>query len=115
MYIKKCSSIHDFDRHTPYQYSTNEVEWLNSIDFPTLITFPASVVGVRGEMKNQKEYKLPLTKAMRAIILEQIAWMENALPNCNPVHIFLQPRDLNKPFAKRSLDKIIKDYSLLMQ
>jgi hypothetical protein len=86
-------------------------EWLNSIDFPTLITFPASVVGVRGEMKNQKEYKLPLTKAMRAIILEQRAWMENALPNCNPVHIFLQPRDLNKPFAKRSLDKIIKDYS----
>nr|WP_206012039.1 hypothetical protein [Pseudoalteromonas sp. Z1A8] len=85
--------------------------WLNSIDFPTLITFPASVVGVRGEMKNQKEYKLPLTKAMRAIILEQRAWMENALPNCNPDHIFLQPRDLNKPFAKRSLDKIIKDYS----
>lgn len=48
---------------------------------------------------------------MRAIILEQRAWMENALPNCNPDHIFLQPRDLNKPFAKRSLDKIIKDYS----
>ncbi|NYR13886.1 hypothetical protein HC000_15650 [Pseudoalteromonas sp. MIP2626] len=86
-------------------------EWLNSIDFPTLITFPASVVGVRGEMKNQKEYKLPLTKAMRAIILEQRAWMENALPNCNPTHIFLQPRDVRKPFAKRSLDKVIKDYS----
>lgn len=85
--------------------------WLNSITFPTLITFPSSIVGVRGEMKNQKEYRLPLTKMMRTIILEQRAWMESARPNCNQEFIFLQPRDPMKQFSKRSLDKIIKDYS----
>ncbi|TMN94243.1 hypothetical protein CWB63_18660, partial [Pseudoalteromonas sp. S409] len=55
--------------------------------------------------------KLPLTNAMRAIILEQRAWMENPLPNCNRVHIFLQPRVLIIAFAKRSLVNIIIDYS----
>lgn len=86
-------------------------EWLDSITFPRFLTFPPSYVGVRGYMKNQSEFKIPLTNAMREIIKEQRAWMEAALPNCNSEFVFLQPSDPTKPFAQRSLDKLVKDYS----
>ncbi|WP_217898167.1 tyrosine-type recombinase/integrase [Zobellella denitrificans] len=74
------------------------------------ITYPEGVTGMRGAMKTQKEFRLPVTAAMKTILEEQAAWRD-AAPACNRDYVFLQPRDPMLPFAKRSLDKLIKTYS----
>lgn len=80
-------------------------EWFDSPTFPTLITFPADA------MKGKKEFKLPVSKEMRAIFLEQYNWMRQNKNKCNDEFVFLRPTNPKLPFAKRSVDKIIKDYS----
>lgn len=74
------------------------------------IVYPAGVMGMRGAMKTQKEFRLPVTPGMKLILQEQVAWRDS-VEGCNKDYVFLQPRDPGKPFAKRSLDKLIKTYS----
>lgn len=75
------------------------------------IVYPAGVLGMRGAMKTQKEFRLPITPGIRQILEEQKKWRDS-VEECNKEYVFLQPRDPAKPFAKRSLDKLIKTYSL---
>lgn len=74
------------------------------------IIYPAGVTGMRGAMKTQKEFRLPITREMQKILEEQREW-NASVPNCNHMFVFLQPRDPNLPFAKRSLDKLVKTNS----
>lgn len=74
------------------------------------IVYPAGVIGMRGAMKTQKEFRLPITPAIQRILSEQKEWRDS-VANCSKEFVFLQPRDPQKPFAKRSLDKLIKTYS----
>lgn len=74
------------------------------------ITYPAGIIGMRGAMKTQKEFKLPITPAIKTILHEQADWRD-AAPDCNQEYVFLQPRKPTEPFAKRSLDKLVKTYS----
>jgi integrase len=74
------------------------------------IVYPAGLAGMRGAMKTQKEFRLPITPMLKTIIDEQKAWRESVV-ECNQDYVFLQPRDITEPFSKRSLDKLIKTYS----
>lgn len=74
------------------------------------ITYPAGLIGMRGAMKTQKEFRVPITKAMKSLLEEQLAW-KNSTVNCNKEYVFLQPRDPQLAFSKRSLDKLVKTYS----
>lgn len=74
------------------------------------IVYPAGVVGMRGAMKTQKEFRLPITPGIKQILLEQKKWRDS-VDGCNKDYVFLQPRDPKEPFAKRSLDKLVKTYS----
>lgn len=80
-----------------------------SRDFST-ITYPAGVIGMRGAMKTQKDFVIPITAAIRRILDEQMQWRDS-VDECNKDYVFLQPRDPMKPFSKRSLDKLIKTHS----
>ena len=74
------------------------------------IVYPEGVIGMRGAMKTQKAFRLPITPEIRRIIDEQKAWRDS-VPECNNDFVFLQPRDPMQPFSKRSLDKLVKTYS----
>lgn len=74
------------------------------------IIYPAGIIGMRGAMKTQKEFRLPITPAIKTILQEQADWRD-AVPGCNQEYVFLQPRKPTEPFAKRSLDKLVKTYS----
>lgn len=74
------------------------------------IVYPAGVIGMRGAMKTQKEFRLPITSGIRQILEEQKVWRDS-VEGCNKDYVFLQPRDPSQPFSKRSLDKLIKMYS----
>jgi len=74
------------------------------------IVYPAGEIGMRGAMKNQKEFRLPVTNSIKTILKEQAEWRDASL-SCNQEYVFLQPTDPTKPFAKRSLDKLMKTYS----
>lgn len=75
------------------------------------IVYPGGVTGMRGAMKTQKEFRLPITPSMKRILEEQREWIDATLPACSDEYVFLQPRQPKEAFAKRSLDKIIKTYS----
>ncbi|MFD2179557.1 recombinase [Veronia pacifica] len=75
------------------------------------IIYPATVIGMRGAMKTEKEFRIPTTPAMQQLLKEQKDWRDAALPNCNADFVFLQPRNPMQAFAKRSLDKLIKTHS----
>ncbi|MEG0280765.1 MAG: recombinase [Morganella sp. (in: enterobacteria)] len=92
----------------PINVSNLKWEYINK-DM-TEITYPAGVTGMRGAMKTQKEFRLPVTAAIKKILAEQKAWSDS-VPGCNKEYVFLSPRNPSVPFAKRSLDKIIKTYS----
>ncbi|MCW7547121.1 integrase family protein [Photorhabdus sp. APURE] len=74
------------------------------------IIYPAGLTGMRGAMKTQKEFRLPITPMLKIIIDEQKAWRDS-VNGCNKDYVFLQPRNITQPFAKRSLDKLIKTHS----
>lgn len=73
------------------------------------IAYPSSTVGMRGAMKTEKEFRIPVTPPLKRILEEQAQWRD-AVPSCNKEYVFLQPRDPSKPFSRRSLDKIIKTH-----
>ncbi|HED1914418.1 TPA: tyrosine-type recombinase/integrase [Kluyvera cryocrescens] len=74
------------------------------------IIYPEGVSGMRGAMKTQKAFRLPITPEIRRIIDEQKAWRDS-VSECNNDYVFLQPRDPMQPFSKRSLDQLVKTYS----
>ncbi|MGR3754965.1 tyrosine-type recombinase/integrase [Edwardsiella anguillarum] len=73
------------------------------------IVYPAGLIGMRGAMKTQKEFRMPVTQMMKNILEEQKAWRDS-VEDCNRDYVFLQPRDPRQPFSKRSLDKLMKTY-----
>lgn len=95
----------------PINVGQLEWSWIDEPDYPSVISYPKGTVGVRGAMKNQKPFQVPVTPAIRKILLEQRQWMLTNQPHCSSKYVFLQPTNLFKPFSKRSLEKIIKDYS----
>lgn len=56
------------------------------------IVYPEGVIGMRGAMKTQKAFRLPITPEIRRIIDEQKA-RRDSVPECNRDYVFLQPRD----------------------
>lgn len=111
--VASCSSIHQknavrFMILTGVRpINVSNLRW-EYVDLDNLeIIYPAGVTGMRGAMKTQKEFRLPITRAMKKILEEQKEW-NDSVPGCNHVFVFLQPRDPNLPFAKRSLDKVVK-------
>lgn len=74
------------------------------------IIYPEGVSGMRGAMKTQKAFRLPITPEIRRIIDEQKAWRDS-VSECSNDYVFLQPRDPMQPFSKRSLDQLVKTYS----
>ncbi|NEG58230.1 recombinase [Pantoea agglomerans] len=90
--------------------NVSNLEWRFIDDDLTVITYPAGVIGTRGAMKTQKEFAIPVTPEIKNILLEQRQWRD-AVSNCNQQFVFLQPRNPMEAFSKRSLDKLIKDYS----
>lgn len=74
------------------------------------IVYPEGVIGMRGAMKTQKAFRLPITSEIRRIIDEQKAWRDSVV-ECNKESVFLQPRDPMEAFSKRSLDKLVKTHS----
>ncbi|OOE36977.1 recombinase [Salinivibrio kushneri] len=71
------------------------------------IVYPAAVIGLRGAMKTQGEFRLPITEPLKQILEEQREW-QHAVPACNKEYVFLKVSDLSQPFSKRTLDKLIK-------
>lgn len=114
--VASCSSVHQKNA-VRYMILTGvrpiniaNLRW-DYVDLDNLeITYPAGLTGMRGAMKTQKEFKFPITKAMKALLDEQLSWCESSV-NCNRDYVFLQPRDPSLPFSKRSLDKLVKTYS----
>lgn len=114
--VASCTSVHQKNA-VRYMILTGvrpiniaNLRW-DYVDLDNLeITYPAGLTGMRGAMKTQKEFKFPITKAMKALLEEQLSWRESAV-NCNRDYVFLQPRDPLLPFSKRSLDKLVKTYS----
>ncbi|HEN5014670.1 recombinase [Klebsiella pneumoniae] len=90
--------------------NVTNLEWRFIDDELTVITYPAGVIGTRGAMKTQKEFAIPVTPEIKKILIEQWQWRD-AVSDCNKQFVFLQPRNAMEPFSKRSLDKLIKDYS----
>ncbi|CAG8998084.1 MAG: hypothetical protein CENE_00015 [Candidatus Celerinatantimonas neptuna] len=84
-----------------------DLKWEWVADDLSEIVYPAGIPGLRGAMKTNKEFRIPVTDAAREILLEQKQWAQS-VPNANRDYVFLQPRDPSRPFSKRSLDKIIK-------
>ncbi|MGV2470236.1 tyrosine-type recombinase/integrase, partial [Bacillus subtilis] len=114
--VASCSSVHQKNA-VRYMILTGvrpiniaNLRW-DYVDLDNLeITYPAGLTGMRGAMKTQKEFMFPITKAMKALLDEQLSWRESSV-NCNRDYVFLQPRDPSLPFSKRSLDKLVKTYS----
>lgn len=75
------------------------------------IVYPASTVDRRGAMKNRAEFRIPITQKIRIILNEQQEWQDAAYPNCSTEYVFLQPRDPMKAFARRSVFKLMREYS----
>lgn len=90
--------------------NVTNLKWSYVSDDLSEIIYPAGTIGMRGAMKTQKEFRIPLTPVLKAIIKEQAEWKDSAV-GCNDEYVFLQPSDPTKPFSKRSLDKLIKTYS----
>ncbi|MGF6559253.1 integrase [Erwinia aphidicola] len=84
--------------------------WDYVSDDLSMITYPAGVIGTRGAMKTQKEFKIPTTPELRRILEEQKKWRDS-VPDCDKKHVFLQPSNPKEGFSKRSLDKLVKTYS----
>lgn len=84
--------------------------WKYVSDDLSEIVYPSGVVGIRGAMKSQKEFRLPVTASVRTILKEQMEWRDS-VTDCNKEYVFLQPSDPKNAFSKRSLDKLIKTYS----
>lgn len=114
--VSACSSVHQKNA-VRYMIITGvrpvnvcNLKWSYLNNDLSEIVYPGGLTGMRGAMKTQKEFRLPVTPAMKAILHEQKEWMESA-PDCNKEYVFLQPSSPALPFAKRSLDKLVKDYS----
>lgn len=90
--------------------NVNNLRWDYVNDDMTEIIYPAGVMGMRGAMKTQKAFRLPVTPAIKQILQEQKKWRDS-VEGCNKDYVFLQPRKPTEPFAKRSLDKLVKTYS----
>ncbi|MBK5145875.1 recombinase [Budviciaceae bacterium BWR-B9] len=114
--VAACSSIHQKNAVRAMiltgvrPVNINNLSWDFVAEDLSEIVYPAGVMGMRGAMKTQKEFRLPVTVEMRQILEEQKAWRDS-VPDCNKEYVFLQPRNPSMPFAKRSLDKLIKTYS----
>ncbi|MBT1443440.1 hypothetical protein KJI95_02735 [Shewanella sp. JM162201] len=79
-------------------------DWVDNPENPTEITYPASA------MKQKRKFTLPLTATLIEVIKEQWEFRKNAVMEINQEFVFLKPTELTKPFPKRSLDKLIKQY-----
>lgn len=90
--------------------NVTNLEWRFIDDDLTIITYPAGVIGTRGAMKTQKEFAMLVTPVIEKILIEQRNWRD-AVSQCNKQFVFLQPCNPMEAFSKRSLDKLIKDYS----
>lgn len=88
----------------------NNLRWEYINEAAGEIVYPAGITGMRGAMKTQKEFRVPITPGIKTILQEQADWRD-AVPGCNREFVFLQPRDPTVAFSKRSLDKLVKDYS----
>ncbi|WP_437614437.1 recombinase, partial [Erwinia sp. V71] len=90
--------------------NVTNLRWVYVAGDLSVITYPAGVIGTRGAMKTQKEFTIPVTNEMRLILEEQKRWRDS-VSDCNKEYVFLQPRNPQQAFSKRSLDKLIKDNS----
>ncbi|ELI9033887.1 tyrosine-type recombinase/integrase [Morganella morganii] len=90
--------------------NVSNLKWAYINKEMTEITYPAGITGMRGAMKTQKEFRLPVTAEIHKILTEQKMWIDS-VPDCNKEYVFLSPRYPSKPYPKRSLDKIMKTYS----
>ncbi|MGJ0579284.1 recombinase [Xenorhabdus bovienii] len=114
--VAACASVHQKNaiRYMiltgvrPINVSNLRWEYINE-DAGEII-YPAGLTGMRGAMKTQKEFRLPITPMLKIIINEQKAWRDS-VDGCNQDYVFLQPTNISNPFSKRSLDKLIKTYS----
>lgn len=114
--VASCTSVHQKNaiRYMiitgvrPINVCNLRWDWVN--DELTEITYPAAVIGMRGAMKTQTEFRLPVTPSVRRILEEQLKWRD-AAPQCNREFVFLQPRNPSKAFSKRALDKLIKTHT----
>lgn len=53
---------------------------------------------MRGAMKTQKEFRIPITTGIERILQEQKEWRDS-VPGCNQQFVFLQLRNPELPFA----------------
>ncbi|MBK5075151.1 recombinase [Budviciaceae bacterium CWB-B4] len=112
----KCTSIHQKNAlrfmilYGVRPINIHNLEWSYVTDDFSEIIYPAGLIGMRGAMKTQKEFRLPITPAAKRILEEQAEWRDS-VNDCNRKYVFLQPRNPKEPFSKRSLDKLIKTYS----
>ena len=92
--VASCTSVHQKNA-VRYMILTGDrpinianLRW-DYVDLDKLeITYPAGLIGMCGAMKTQKEFKFPITKAMKALLEEQLSWRESAV-NCNREYVFL--------------------------
>ena len=76
------------------------------------IVYPAGTEGMRGAMKTQKEFRLPVSPSVKAILLEQKQWRDSApAGSVNQDYVFVMPRKPTKPFQRRCLDKLVKTHT----
>ena len=80
--------------------------WKYVADDLSEIVYPSGVVGIRGAMKSQKEFRIPVTASVRTILKEQMEWRDS-VADCNKEYVFLQPSDPKNAFSKRSLVDIL--------
>ncbi|QTL40969.1 integrase family protein [Xenorhabdus budapestensis] len=114
--VAACTSVHQKNAMRymiltgvrPINVSNLRWEYVNAAAGE--IVYPAGLMGMRGAMKTQKEFRLPITPMLKIILDEQKSWSDS-VDGCNRDYVFLQPKNIQNPFSKRSLDKIIKTYS----
>ncbi len=114
--VAACSSVHQKNAMRymiltgvrPINVSNLRWEYVN--EEAGEIVYPEGVIGMRGAMKTQKAFRIPITPELGRILSEQREWSD-AAPGCNKDYVFLQPRNPEEPFSKRSLDKLMKTYS----
>ncbi|WP_394189164.1 hypothetical protein [Pseudoalteromonas atlantica] len=96
----------------PINVCNVKLEYIDCLESPSKITYPDGIYeGEEADMKNGEEFVMPVTDTLRELLLDQIKWHNDNFFNFKSEWLFVQPSDPTKPFSKRSLDKLVKDYS----
>ncbi|WFO20786.1 MULTISPECIES: hypothetical protein [Pseudoalteromonas] len=80
------------------------LSYIDDLTNPKFLTFPETTHIARGAIKNQKEFKIQLTREMREAIQQEL----KLNPDINRTYLFCKVKENSKPISKESLNRTLK-------